>query len=195
MLTIIQDALTYTVAHWQVIVLILTSFCSVMSGILTLVGAIGPAKIFGTFGAVDFTRIKQWIVALLAFISIQREMAKKLAKTSMLFVILLLCGCAGTLEESRATVRMRSIAGIRVTRDAELCDSLSSKQFWALVVTATCGAASAASGGVLAWQSDPSPTEKKALAYAAGFAGLCAVGGGVAVQWLSAEWIRKECSQ
>jgi hypothetical protein len=109
-------------------------------------------------------------------------------------VALLLAGCSGTLEESRGAVKLRNVAGVSTARDQNLCDSLSSGQFWAVVVGAVCGAGSATGGGFLAWTDNPTPTERKALSYATGVSGLCAVGAAAATQWLATEWVRKECA-
>jgi hypothetical protein len=118
-----------------------------------------------------------------------------IAGASIVFLALFLSGCAGTLEETRASVRVQSVAGVRTTRDADLCDSLSSKQFWSTLVGAVCAGGASTTAGFLAWEVDPSPTERKALAYATGASGLCALGAVAAVQWLSGEWVRKECAQ
>ncbi len=108
-------------------------------------------------------------------------------------VLVMIVGCAGTLEETRGAVSVRKLAGVQVARVSERCESLSGKErIWTGVAV---GGAFLAGASGLAMFPATTDTQKQILSAATIGAGVGAAVGVVEQQSYARAWQSEGCGQ
>jgi hypothetical protein len=171
-------------------VLICSALCTVASGLLQLLGKTTASNFVGALPTT--LHLGPVVSLLLDWAKRNRELASKLTKVSIAFLVLGMSGCAGTLEDSRGRISP-ALTLPRTVEVSKRCQSLSDQNKWFKVGAATSGVL-AGSSGLTAWPVQDGDVER-ALFISAGVLGVAATGLTLLQAETASQYVAEGCAK
>jgi hypothetical protein len=173
-------------------VLICSALCTVASGLLQLAGKTTASNFVGALPTT--LHLGPVVQLLLDWAKRNRELASKLTKVSVVFFLLPLSGCAGTLEESRGIANVSTVAGVPVAaRQDAICSRYSNVEY----ATRIAGGVLAVAAGAAGFSAWPVKSEKweHRLEVATAVSGTASVGSYWVANQQASLYVEKGCAK